>query len=113
MINLACKNITIEELIVCAFNITKTEYKIILHLLEKQNCSSESLSKKLGKDLTTIQKALKTLVEKNLVIRKQINLDSGGYKFIYQSISKEEIKSKISYNLNNFREKVMQRLESF
>lgn len=113
MINLACKNITIEELITCAFNITKTEYKIIIQLLKKQNCSSESLSEKLKKDLTTIQKALKSLVEKELVIRKQINLDGGGYKFIYQSISKEDIKIKIETNLKSFEEKVISRLESF
>ena len=113
MINLACKNITVQELITCAFNINKTEYLIISQLLKKQNCSSESLSNKLGKDLTTIQKALKTLVEKELVIRKQINLEGGGYKFIYQSISKEEIKNKIENNLNNFQEKVLLRLETF
>ncbi|MFT4311388.1 MAG: helix-turn-helix domain-containing protein [Candidatus Woesearchaeota archaeon] len=113
MINLACKNITIMELITCAFNINKTEYNIIVQLLKKQNCSSESLAKKLGKNLTTIQKALKSLVEKDLVIRKQINLDGGGYKFIYQSISKDEIKSRIENNLKSFEEKVISRLESF
>lgn len=113
MINLACKTISVEELIKCGFNINKTEYLIIRQLLVKQNCSSESLQKKLGKDLTTIQKALKNLVEKGLVKRKQLNLENGGYKYFYSSIDKKEIKDKIAFNLKNFESKVMSTLNGF
>lgn len=113
MINLACKNITIEELIKCSFNINKTEFLIIKILLDDENCSSDSLHKRLGKDLSTVQKALKTLVEKGLVVRYQVNLDGGGYKYYYKSISKDDIRSRVLGSLRNFEEKVLFRLNNF
>ena len=113
MLNLACKTITLEELIKCSFNINKTEYLIIKHLLNNKDCTSDTLQECLGKDLTTIQKALKSLLNKNIVQRRQVNLESGGYKFYYNTISKNELKEKIMSNLKNFETKVEARLNTF
>ena len=110
MISLACKTISFEELIRCAFNINKTEYEVFKKLIDDKLCSSEDIQKTLNKDLTTIQRSLKSLSQKNLVERKQINLDKGGYKYYYTSIPKDEIRKAVLGNLDNFREKVEQKI---
>ena len=111
MINLACKTITVEELLRCSFNLSKTEYSI-LHLLDcESDLDSESIAKNLGKDLSTIQRNLKLLIEKDLVFRTQVNYETGGYKFIYKRVKKDVIEKKVLKNLDNFQSKVKSSLK--
>ena len=48
--------------------------------------------KKLNFKISIIQKVLKKLYEKEILIRKQINLEKGGYVFIYSIKDKKQIK---------------------
>ena len=45
---------------------------------------------------TTVQKAMKGLVEKEMVNRAQKNLLRGGYIFLYKAENKEGIKSRMN-----------------
>lgn len=51
--------------------------------------------KAASKDRTTIQRAVKRLFEKELIKRRQLNLEKGGYQFIYSSKPKSELKEKV------------------
>lgn len=53
------------------------------------------ISEKMNLERTTVQKAVKNLVEKNLIKRTQKNLVNGGYVFLYRIESKDEIKSRM------------------
>ena len=44
---------------------------------------------------TSIQKAVKTLLSKNLVKRFQMNLSGGGYTYLYKIENRNEIKSRM------------------
>ena len=80
----------------CSFNLNKTEYNLLIFLLResKQRMVSQ-ISKATRLERTTIQKAIKTLVEKRLVNRRQKNLPKGGYIFLYEPSDKEEIKNRM------------------
>ena len=95
MIDFACKQFKINEIIKCALGLTKAELKIIEYFLENSSFSytTNEIAKKLSLNLTTIQKAVKKLNEKNIIIRKQNNLTGGGYVFIYELNNKKEIRS--------------------
>ena len=95
MINFACKLIPFEDIIRCAFGITKTEYNIFEFLTKKQDITVEDMTEELKKDRTTIQKAVKSLVDKGIVIRRQRNIDMGGYQYIYSLKDKQELKKQI------------------
>lgn len=110
MVTLGCKTISIDELIKCAFAVGKTEMNILKMLLEEDAITSQEISERLGKDLTTVQRSLKTLSERSLVMRHQQNLDAGGYRFSYSAIPNEQIREMIRQNLDNFREKVLERV---
>jgi predicted transcriptional regulator len=47
-------------------------------------------------DRTTIQKSVKRLAEKNLLLRTQKNLPKGGYIFVYSIKGKKLIKERMS-----------------
>lgn len=105
-INFACKRIRREDLIKCAFDINKTSYKILFFLMKKSgnDLSSEDSKKKTVSEIankvnlqrSSVQKALKELLNKDLIKRSQMNLEKGGYIYFYYSIDKNEIKKRIS-----------------
>ena len=62
----------------------------------------------LNLDRTTVQKAVKRLVELNLIKRFQQNLKKGGYIFFYQINDKKEIKDKLISIITNWCENAKQ-----
>jgi len=78
--DLTCKQIEPRDLIKCTFGLNKTELELFLFLTKGKKCETvQTLSKNLKLDRTTIQKSLKNLLEKEIIDRRQDNLDNGGY----------------------------------
>ncbi|MFB6076357.1 MAG: helix-turn-helix domain-containing protein [Candidatus Aenigmatarchaeota archaeon] len=96
MINFACKNIEPKELIKCSFQIKESEYEVLLHLLEGKEESVKTITDSLKLERSTVQKALQNLVNKELVKKRQRNLENGGYMYVYKSKDKEKIKKEIT-----------------
>ena len=96
MITFACKKIKQEELIRCSFNLNKTEYNLLVFILrDKKGYTVSQIAKRTRLERTTVQKAVKNLVSKQLAQRKQKNLAKGGYVFVYKPNDKSEIKAKM------------------
>ena len=103
----ACKNIDFAEIIKCSFNLNKTEYTLFLFLISSEKSKSiKEISNKLILDRSTIQKAIKSLTEKNVVKRIQTNLTTGGYLFSYIIKDKKELKKRILENINEWHDSV-------
>ena len=62
---------------------------------QTRNC--DEIAEHFGINLTTVQRAVKKLFEKDLIIKKQINLKGGGYQFEYQAVGKLAMKDKLVY----------------
>jgi predicted transcriptional regulator len=103
MIDFACKQFDLKEIIKCALGLTKYELHIFEHfLLNNQECTTLSISKKLNFNLTTIQKAVKKLYEKGILKRHQKNIPSGGYIYTYECTSKAEVRQIIKEVIKNW-----------
>jgi len=115
MVNFACKQFEIEAIIKCGLGLTKADCKVIQFLL-KNNAewfTSETIAKKLNFNLTTIQRSLKRLTERDITIRSQNNLDHGGYIYLYQAKGKKEIRKTIMDIINSWTKKVEKELEEW
>ena len=88
----SCGKVETERLLRCLLNLTRTEYRVLTALM-KQEMDAKSLAALLDLDRSTVQKALMSLVERGLVRRRKVGLPRGGYKFLYRSLSPEEMKS--------------------
>lgn len=108
MIEFACKNISLDEIIKCSFSLTKTELNIFKYIVKSKTkqLTTEEISKSLNLDLSTVQRAVKKLTDQDILVKTQKNLSSGGYIFLYSCKSKENIKLKIMDNFYNFSQKV-------
>lgn len=108
-INFACKTISLDKILKCSFELNNTELEILKYL-DNSEKSAKDISDALEKDIATIQRNLKSLHEKKLVIRKQYNLDTGGYTFHYKSRPKKYMKQRMQENFEQFSSLVQQRI---
>ena len=114
MISFACKEIEFKDLLRCSFELTKTEYKIMMFLLVKDKYfSATALGESMNLDRTTIQKAVKGLTEKDLIIRHQDNLEKGGYMFFYKIKNKAEIKNRMTNLVDKWHEGVKKEIRNW
>ena len=107
-----CKQFDFNSLVKCSFSLSDSELKIFLELME---CNDPicivALSKKIKRDRSTIQKVIKILLEKELVVKKKINLEDGGYMFYYSPKSKSDLKKQmlklVGVWYNNVKKEIM------
>ncbi|MFP4116306.1 MAG: helix-turn-helix domain-containing protein [Candidatus Aenigmatarchaeota archaeon] len=101
MIDFACKTIEVEELIRCSFQLSKTDYRLLLRLLGSKG-SVKDLAEEMNLDRTTVNKSLTKLLDRKLVERRQYNISSGGYRYVYRAKDKEEIKKRVRDLIENW-----------
>lgn len=102
MIHFACETIKREDLIRCAFSLKSSEYRILDHLLDSDPKGVKEIAEDLDLQRSTVQKSLKTLIDEDLVSRRQFNLSSGGYKYVYRTPSKKEIKERVFHLIEDW-----------
>ena len=117
MIDFACKTFEIEEVIKCGLSLTKSDYNIMEFLIKNnkggKEYSSNELSRTMNLDLSTVQRALKKLNEKNIIIRSQKNLHSGGYVYSYRIRDKSELRKILTEIIDNWSKKVKSEVEKW
>ena len=113
MIDFACKQFDINQVIKCGLGLTKSDLKV-LELLLKNSADSfttEDIAKELNLDLSTVQRAVKKLHEKDVIERHQQNFDVGGYAFIYEIKNKNHVRQVISDIIQGWSDKVKSELK--
>ena len=114
MISFACQDIEFKDLLRCSFHMNKTEYNIMVHLLRTENSyTATQIGKAMNLDRTTVQKAVKKLAEKDIVLRLQTNLEKGGYLFMYRIKDKEEIKQRMLKIVENWNNEVVNQIKKW
>lgn len=103
MIDFACKKFDLEEVIKCSLALSKSEFRLLSFLIKNDgDFQTETLSRKLGLDKSTIQRSIKKLHVEGLVFRRQKNKTSGGYVFYYSVKDKNEIKKRVKDIIHNW-----------
>lgn len=101
MISFACKKLDLKDLIMCSFDMNKTDYRLFMFLIEKDDfMTTNEIGAAMNLDRSSIQKSIKRLVEKDVVMRSQENLEGGGYLFTYRVKDKELIMKQILDMIN-------------
>jgi len=114
MISFACKEIHIKDLLMCSFELKKTDYTVFMFLMKNEGeFTVEQIAKKLKLERSGVQKAIRNLVSKELIFRGQINLETGGYKFCYSIKDRVEIKSRISSIIDGWHAKVKYEIKNW
>lgn len=104
MIDFACKQFVIDDIIKCAFGLTRSEFKVFKMLVDNPHeiFVSSVIATSLSLDVSTVQRAMKKLNEQEVIVRSQSNFSKGGYEFSYQLKDHEFIRKKIHNLLKNW-----------
>jgi len=115
MIDFACKEFDLKDILKCGLGLTKSEFILFDYFIKNSDKESTtlSISKILDMDLTTIQKGVKKLYEKGIIIRHQKNLDNGGYVYTYECNSKPKIRKIIKDIIDKWSLKVHQEIDKW
>lgn len=108
----ACRKISLEEILKCSFNFNKTEFKVFKAVVKKNEpISVNELSKIVNLTKSSVQKAIKKLIEKEIVERKQVNKKRGGFYYKYYLKNKEVFKQKLINKINNWSSSIKKEIE--
>lgn len=114
MLKFACKKFNMSEIIQCSLGISKAECRLFEFLLyEEGNFTAQEIAKKMKLDRTTVQKSIKTLVKNDIVVRKQKNLDKGGYIFSYEIKDKNVLRNKIKNIVSEWSTRVLEKIDKW
>ncbi len=114
MVDFACKDIDLEEVIKCSLGLSKADYSLMLHFLITDDwTTTNQIAKKMKIGLSTVQRCVKSLHEKNIIDRRQENMTGGGYFFIYIIKNKKELKSRVKETIHSWVEKFDKELEKW
>ena len=108
MIDFACKQFKIEEVVKCALGLRTAEFKVLMHFSSHPDeaMSAERVAKSSNLNITTVQRAVKKLYEKQILIRKQENLQGGGYLFLYTLSDSKIVRKSVIRIIGNWRSNV-------
>lgn len=115
MIDFACKEFRLNDVIKCALNLTRADMKVIELFFDTPEkwVNTEDIANDTGLDLSTVQRSVKKLHEKEILTKSQTNLDRGGYTYIYKLKEKNEIKEIIMQIVHKWVNKVDNELEAW
>lgn len=114
MIDFACKTFSLDEIVRCSLGLTRAEMRL-LNLLLRKKCwfSADEVASSLAVDLSTAQRSLKSLHDKDIVERRQRNLSGGGYTYSYCLKDKDDIRSRIMDIIHSWVGRVRKELEAW
>ncbi|MEO2117682.1 MAG: helix-turn-helix domain-containing protein [Methanocaldococcus sp.] len=84
------KKFTIEDLMRCILGLQEIEIRIYFDLLENGEGSVLEIAERVNRDRTTVQKALRSLMNCGLVSRKKVT-EKVGYKYIYNAVDLDNV----------------------
>ncbi len=115
MVDFACKEFEIEAVIKCGLNLTKAELQILRYFIQNGQdwLTTELIAEELKLNVSTVQRSVKKLYERKILIRSQNNMDGGGYFFVYMVRSKKDIHALIMDIVNSWVKRVDSELQSW
>lgn len=112
-IDFTCRQVTLKDLVQCNYNLNDSEYAIFSQLMQApKGLSVKELVEKVQKDRTTVQKILTKLLNRKLLMKRQMNLDRG-FMFVYFSKNKQEILSEVEANVDSYFNSIKESLKSW
>jgi predicted transcriptional regulator len=89
------KDVTCFDIIKAAYALSENELEIMMCIKSIQPADIKAITEIIPKDRATISRSIQRLIGIGIVRKTKINLDRGGFKYLYSSLSVEELKSKL------------------
>jgi predicted transcriptional regulator len=75
-----------EHMLECLYGLNQVDIECYKYVVKHKNIENELLADVMNKDQSTTNRSLSRLIEQDLVEKKTVTYEQGGYKYIYNSI---------------------------
>lgn len=104
---------TCHDLVQCAFSLGEFEVDVYYNLLEEGPLRADELALKIGKDRSTVYRALQKLMTCGMVYRETKSIERGGYYHVYRAISREMLKERLEHCVKDWYARMQDVLNKF
>ena len=98
-----------EDILECIAGFGDLEKEIYLSMLEEDEMTVDEV----GKERSTVFRALKTLLENDFVEKDTRGLEGGSYVNVYDAVPPEEVSQRMRERVENWRELVEEMIDEF
>jgi len=102
-----------KDLVQCAFSLNEFEVEVFDRLTDAGAKRADDLADLMGKDRSTVYRALQKLMTCGMCFRETKSIERGGYYHIYSAISRDELKHKLEQCVDDWYERMQQVLAKF
>lgn len=110
MINFSCTNIPVFEVLRCSWNLTKTELQVLQELTDTK--TTKEVKAEHDVSMSLAQRTMKSLHDKDLVVRRQVNQTQGGYTFVYTRKPREDLVNDVHSIIDDWSERAKDAVEN-
>ncbi len=100
------EELTCFDIIKVTYALSENELEVMMCIKHSQPVDIKTIGTIIPKDRATITRSIQRLMGIGFVKKTKINLDRGGFKYIYSSLSTEEIKSKLNVLIRRIAERM-------
>jgi predicted transcriptional regulator len=98
---MAGQNVEASDVMHCFFGLRTLEIDVYFNLLKGQATVKE-VTKALGRNRSSVQRAIQNLVQRGFAHRRTRSLRQGGYLYVYEAVSLATMKDLIKDALDSF-----------
>ena len=84
-----------QDLVQCAFSLNEFEVEVFNNLTEAGTKRADELAVLMGKERSSVYRALRKLMTCGMCFRETRCIDRGGYYHVYRAISRDDLKHKL------------------
>lgn len=109
MINFSCTNIPVFDVLRCSWDLTKTELNVLKGLTDE--ATTNEVKDRHDISMSLAQRTMKSLHDKDLVTRRQVNRRSGGYTYVYERRPRTELVNDVKRIIDDWSERAKQAVQ--
>lgn len=102
-----------QDLVQCAYSLNGFEVEVYERLLETGPVNANDLADQMGKDRSTVYRALQKMLTCGMVLRETRSIPRGGYYHVYRAISRRELREKLEICVDGWYKRMRQALDHF
>jgi predicted transcriptional regulator len=102
-----------KDLVQCAFSLNEFEVEVFNRLSDSGAKRADDLAELIGKDRSTVYRALQKLMTCGMCFRETKSIERGGYYHVYRAISRAELKHKLELCVDDWYERMRQIMAKF
>ena len=102
-----------KDLVQCAFSLNEFEVEVFNRLTDAGAKRADDLADLMGKDRSTVYRALQKLMTCGMCFRETKSIERGGYYHVYRAISRDELKHKLEQCVDDWYDRMQQVLAKF